>query len=121
MNGRKFDGDGLKNAIKAAAGHGAAPELLIHDGDVYRTVKLDWHGGLRYPQLEKVGTGRARSTRCLLRADADKGDSMRMLLIAAAMALRCRYRRQRRRRRPPRAMSGSRSSESRASTRSSIR
>ena len=42
--------------IKDAAGNGSAPELLIHDGDVYRTVKLDWHGGLRYPRLQKVGT-----------------------------------------------------------------
>ena len=59
VNGRKFDmmGDALKNAIKAAAGTGPAPELLIHDGEVYRTVKLDWHGGLRYPRLEKVGNG----------------------------------------------------------------
>ncbi len=57
VNGRKFDADALKQAIKAAAGNGASPELLIHDGDVYRTVKLDWHGGLRYPRLEKVGKG----------------------------------------------------------------
>jgi predicted metalloprotease with PDZ domain len=57
VNGRKFDGDALKQAIKEAAGNGPAPELLVHDGDVYRTVKLDWHGGLRYPRLEKVGTG----------------------------------------------------------------
>jgi predicted metalloprotease with PDZ domain len=57
VNGRAYDGDALKQAIKAAAGNGAAPELLIHDGDVYRTVKLDWHGGLRYPRLEKVGKG----------------------------------------------------------------
>jgi len=57
VNGRDFDGDALKDAIKAAAGSGPAPELLIHDGDVYRTVKLDWHGGLRYPKLQKVGTG----------------------------------------------------------------
>jgi predicted metalloprotease with PDZ domain len=57
VNGRKFDADALKQAIKAAAGNGAAAELLIHDGDVYRTVKLDWHGGLRYPRLEKVGKG----------------------------------------------------------------
>jgi predicted metalloprotease with PDZ domain len=59
VNGRKFDmmGDALKNAIKAAAGQGPAPDLLIHDGDVYRTVKLDWHGGLRYPRLQKVGSG----------------------------------------------------------------
>jgi predicted metalloprotease with PDZ domain len=57
VNGRKFDGDALKSAIKVAAGSGAAPELLIHDGEVYRTVKLDWHGGLRYPRLEKAGKG----------------------------------------------------------------
>jgi predicted metalloprotease with PDZ domain len=57
VNGRKFDADALKQAIKAAAGNGAAPELLVHDGDVYRTVKLDWHGGLRYPRLQKVGKG----------------------------------------------------------------
>jgi predicted metalloprotease with PDZ domain len=56
VNGRKFDGDALKSAIKAAAGNAPAPELLIHDGEVYRTVKLDWHGGLRYPHLEKAGT-----------------------------------------------------------------
>jgi len=57
VNGRDFDPDALKDAIKAAAGNGPAPDLLIHDGDAYRTVKLDWHGGLRYPRLEKVGTG----------------------------------------------------------------
>jgi predicted metalloprotease with PDZ domain len=56
VNGRKFDGDSIKSAIKAAAGNGVAPELLIHDGEIYRTVKLDWHGGLRYPRLQKVGT-----------------------------------------------------------------
>jgi predicted metalloprotease with PDZ domain len=57
VNGRTFDADALKQAIKSAAGNGAAPELLVHDGDVYRTVKLDWHGGLRYPRLEKIGKG----------------------------------------------------------------
>ena len=57
VNGREFDGDALKEAIKAAGGNGPAPELLVHDGDVYRTVKLDWHGGLRYPRLQKVGNG----------------------------------------------------------------
>lgn len=57
VNGRKFDGDALKDAIRAAAGNGPAVELLIHDGDVFRSVRLDWHGGLRYPRLEKVGKG----------------------------------------------------------------
>ena len=57
VNGRTFDGDAIKQAIKAAAAGGSAPQLLIHDGDVYRTVTLDWHGGLRYPQLVKTGKG----------------------------------------------------------------
>jgi len=49
--------DGSTQVLVTLAGSGPAPELLIHDGDVYRTVKLDWHGGLRYPRLQKVGTG----------------------------------------------------------------
>lgn len=56
VNGRNFDGEGLKRAIKEAVNNGPAPELLVHDGEVYRTVKLDWHGGLRYPRLQKIGT-----------------------------------------------------------------
>jgi predicted metalloprotease with PDZ domain len=58
VNGRAFKPDALKEAIKNAAGNNPSPELLVKDGDVYRTVKLDWHGGLRYPRLEKVGSGR---------------------------------------------------------------
>jgi predicted metalloprotease with PDZ domain len=59
-NGEAYDGDKLKEAIKAAAKPGSAPiELLVRTGDRYRTVKLDYHGGLRYPKLEKVGTGPA--------------------------------------------------------------
>jgi predicted metalloprotease with PDZ domain len=57
VNSRHFDGDAIKAAIKAAAGQGPAVQLLIKSGDLYRTVALDWHGGLRYPKLEKVGKG----------------------------------------------------------------
>lgn len=35
----------------------ARPSCLIKSGDLYRTATLDWHGGLRYPKLEKVGKG----------------------------------------------------------------
>jgi len=56
VNGRTFDMDGIKQAIRDANG-GASPQLLVHDGDLYRTVALDWHGGLRYPRLEKTGKG----------------------------------------------------------------
>ncbi len=57
VNSRTYDADGLKQAIREAAGHGIAPELLIEGANLYRSVKLDWHDGLRYPRLEKVGKG----------------------------------------------------------------
>ena len=33
---------------------GALVELLIKDGERYRTVKIDYHGGLKYPRLERI-------------------------------------------------------------------
>jgi predicted metalloprotease with PDZ domain len=57
VNNRSFDMDDLKQAIKEAAGNDRAVELLLKDGNLYRNVTLDWHGGLRYPRLEKVGKG----------------------------------------------------------------
>ena len=57
VNGRTFEGDSLKQAIKEAAGSGRAVQLLLKDGDLFRTVTLNWHGGLRYPKLEKTGKG----------------------------------------------------------------
>ena len=57
INGRNYDSDALKDAIKAAAKGGPSPQLLVHEDDVYRTVALDWHGGLRYPKLVKTGKG----------------------------------------------------------------
>ena len=32
-------------------------QLIVRQQDAYRTVTLDWHGGLRYPRLEKIGKG----------------------------------------------------------------
>src|SRR3954453_18715915 len=55
VNGRTFSTDALKQAIRSALGNGRAAELLIKSGDLYRTISLDWHGGLKYPRLEKVG------------------------------------------------------------------
>lgn len=57
VNGRKFDGDGLKSAIKAAKETKEPVKLLVKSGEMYRTLDLDWHGGLRYPRLEKARKG----------------------------------------------------------------
>ena len=57
INGREFSNDDLKGAITAAKGMREPIRLLVKKGDLYRTVELDYHDGLRYPALEKVGTG----------------------------------------------------------------
>ena len=55
VNGEQFDGDKLKAAVKAAMKpENPLVELLIKDGGRYKTVKIDYRGGLRYPRLEKV-------------------------------------------------------------------
>jgi predicted metalloprotease with PDZ domain len=59
VNGRTFDADGLKAAIRAANGKGRDPvRLLVQSGDTFRTIELDWHGGLRYPRLEATAAGK---------------------------------------------------------------
>jgi len=54
VNGRKFTPDVLKDAIKAAKSSTQPIELLVEDYDQYRTVKIDYHGGLRYPHLARI-------------------------------------------------------------------
>jgi len=55
VNGLALDGPGtLKDALRAAA-HDTAPiTLLVRDGNHYRDIKIDYHGGLRYPHLERM-------------------------------------------------------------------
>jgi predicted metalloprotease with PDZ domain len=60
VNGIAFDADQLKNAIKDGNKTGAAIELLVKNGNRFRTVKIDYHDGLRYPHLEREGSAPAR-------------------------------------------------------------
>jgi predicted metalloprotease with PDZ domain len=53
VGGVAYDADGLKAAITAATDLAKPVELLIKSGDRYRTVRLDYGGGLRYPRLER--------------------------------------------------------------------
>ncbi len=57
VNGLNYSGDLLKEAVKAAKTSKEPIELLVKINNHYRTVKIDWHGGLLYPHLEKIGTG----------------------------------------------------------------
>ncbi len=49
-----YESDRFKDAIKNAKGTKAPIRILLKRGDVYRTVALDYHGGLRYPHLERI-------------------------------------------------------------------
>ena len=54
VNGQSYSNDLLEEAVKAAKDGKAPIELMLKEFDRYRTVKLDYHGGLRYPQLERI-------------------------------------------------------------------
>ena len=53
VNDLAYSGDVLKDAIRSARGARTPIELIVRTGDHYRTVRLDYHGGLRYPHLER--------------------------------------------------------------------
>lgn len=53
VNGREFSAERMKDAVAATKG-GRPLELLVKSGDEYRTFRLDYAGGLRYPHLERV-------------------------------------------------------------------
>jgi len=54
VNGRLFREDLLKDAIKAAKDSSRTISLLVVVDDYYRTCNIDYHGGLRYPHLERL-------------------------------------------------------------------
>ncbi|HEU4967332.1 M61 family metallopeptidase [Sphingomonas sp.] len=65
VNGKPYSADVVKDAIRAAANAKEPIQLLVRNFDAYREVSLDWHGGLRYPRLEKFGTGEGALDRLL--------------------------------------------------------
>ena len=48
-----FDVDQFKATIKASQKATVPLILIVRQGDRFRTVRLDYHGGLRYPHLER--------------------------------------------------------------------
>jgi predicted metalloprotease with PDZ domain len=60
VNGIAFEADRMRNAIKDAQKGSGAIELLVKNGERFRTIKIDYHDGLRYPRFERDGGGTAR-------------------------------------------------------------
>jgi C-terminal processing protease CtpA/Prc len=51
VNGRRYSNDVLREALKAAKTNNAPIELLVENDEYYKTYRLDYHGGDRYPHL----------------------------------------------------------------------
>jgi len=54
VNGRRWNAEELRAAIQRAKGGSAPIELLVENEDFFRTYKIDYHGGERYPHLARI-------------------------------------------------------------------
>jgi predicted metalloprotease with PDZ domain len=57
VDGDAFDTTALKDAIRWSQAKQVPIELLVEDNKQFRTIRIDYHDGLRYPHLEPTGTG----------------------------------------------------------------
>jgi predicted metalloprotease with PDZ domain len=53
VNGRRYSPALLREAIKNAKGTAGPIELLVEDREFYKTYRVDYHDGERYPHLER--------------------------------------------------------------------
>jgi predicted metalloprotease with PDZ domain len=67
VNQHAYKPELLSRAITANVQGQAPLDLLLRDGDVYRSVRIDYRGGLRYPALERVAGTEDRLTPLLTR------------------------------------------------------
>jgi predicted metalloprotease with PDZ domain len=51
VNGRQFSPEVLRDALKAGKNSSEPLELLVENTEYYKTYKLDYHGGEKYPHL----------------------------------------------------------------------
>jgi predicted metalloprotease with PDZ domain len=58
VNGRRWSKETLRDAIRETRTRSAPVELLIENGEFFRTYRLEYSGGERYPRLE-AAAGRA--------------------------------------------------------------
>jgi predicted metalloprotease with PDZ domain len=54
VNGRAYSAEILKASVTSAAQGGALVELIVRNQDRFRTVQIDYRGGLRFPHLEPI-------------------------------------------------------------------
>jgi hypothetical protein len=56
VNGRRYSDRVLRDALRAAKDGKEPIELIVENVETFKTVKVDYHGGERYPHLERDGS-----------------------------------------------------------------
>jgi predicted metalloprotease with PDZ domain len=56
VNGKKFSADVLRDVLREGKSNSAALELLVENTEYYKTFKVDYHGGEKYPHLVRDET-----------------------------------------------------------------
>ncbi|MDA3915076.1 M61 family peptidase [Oleiagrimonas sp.] len=54
VDGKSFTSKGLKQAVTRAVGSTAPIRLLVKNIDRFRSLEIDYHGGLKYPHLKRI-------------------------------------------------------------------
>jgi predicted metalloprotease with PDZ domain len=65
INGEEYSAKLLRAALKDSTDKKHPLSLIIKQGTRYRTITLDYSGGIRYPRLEKAGEGESSLDRLL--------------------------------------------------------
>lgn len=65
VNGTAYSEAAIKAAVVAAKTGKDPIQLLVRNGEKIATVAIDYHGGPRYPRLEKIGAGEGGLDRLL--------------------------------------------------------
>lgn len=54
VNGRTASAKAISDAITASKGNATPIEMMVKKGERFRTIRFDYHDGLRYPHLERI-------------------------------------------------------------------
>ncbi|MEA2164504.1 MAG: hypothetical protein QOK37_2631 [Thermoanaerobaculia bacterium] len=54
VNGRAFSVTRLRDVVKGSASATGPMEIIVRNGDFFTTASIDYHGGERYPHLERI-------------------------------------------------------------------
>ena len=54
VNGRRYSQEALGDLVKASSTSTVPIELILERGDLFSTNKIDYHGGPRYPHLQRI-------------------------------------------------------------------